>query len=148
VARKHDDSATEESGSTPIGAARVDGTKQEPRRFLDRARRDLSEEELGTPAARRFLIAEIERLDEQCAEARSTHKDYNDLRVEHAKLAEQNRQSRWNEILSFVCSTMGAVGIGAAPGYLSLEGAGQTGTVIVVGSALLIVTAVLARIFK
>jgi hypothetical protein len=63
-------SATEELGSTPIDAAEMAAgeTKEQPRGFLQAARRGLSEEELSTPAARRFLIADLERLDRLCVE--------------------------------------------------------------------------------
>ncbi|WP_148309086.1 hypothetical protein [Sphingopyxis fribergensis] len=55
-----DQSATEEAGSVPVSYPEVEGReKQEPRGFLGIARRDLSEDELATAAARRFLIAEI-----------------------------------------------------------------------------------------
>lgn len=60
-------SETEEGGSTPIELSQAPPeTKESMRSFLAQARRSLSEEELATPAARRFLIPEIERLDERC----------------------------------------------------------------------------------
>ena len=60
-------SATDEAGSTPTteGVPSSAEVKESARGFLNLSRRALSEEELSTPAARRFLIFEIERLDRQ-----------------------------------------------------------------------------------
>lgn len=144
-----DQAATEEAGSQPLGdASNGVSAKQEPRRFLDLARRDLNEEELSSPAARRFLIAEIERLDGDCANYKATHLEFIDLKVENATLLEAQKKSRWNEILSFVCSTIGAAGIGAAPSYMTVAGLHGVGWVLAIGSAILVIVAVLSRLIK
>jgi len=72
-------SATDESGSIPIAAEEVAATaaKEPARAFLQSARRNLSDDELSTPAARRFLIAELERLDQLCIELKEFERQYN-----------------------------------------------------------------------
>jgi hypothetical protein len=144
------DLATEEIGATPVVAAEgsaVD-TKEPPRGFLQAARRGLSEEELSTPAARRFLISEIERLDALCIEQQDYAKQYHDQRVIIATLTEITKSSRWTEILSFVCLTVGSAGLGAAPSYLSIPGATPIGLVFMGLSAILVIVGVASRIWK
>jgi len=86
----NDQIATEEAGSTPLPvqeeAARE---KREVRSFLGAAKRDLTDEELASPAVRRFLIAEIDRLEVDCAQLREVQLTYNDLRVSNATLTER-----------------------------------------------------------
>jgi len=81
-------SATEETGSTPLSPTiAADGeTKETPRGFLSVARRNLTDEELSAPAARRFLIAEIERLDQLCTTHDGIITEYHDQRVIIARL--------------------------------------------------------------
>jgi hypothetical protein len=142
-------SPTEEVGSVAVPA---DGdrevAKEEPRGFLKSARKNLSEEDLGTPAARRFLIAEIERLDQRCAELQKMEGHYNDLRVELATLKEQSRSSVWFEIMSYLCFSLGATGLGTAPTYFAINGAHDIAWTILIGSALLVAGGISARVFK
>lgn len=140
---------TDEAGSVavrlPVGEVPEKGT---PRNFLDTARRDLSEEELASPAARRFLIAEIERLDEECSGHRALRDDHADLRVEVATLRAVQSRSRSVEFLLFMTSTLGAAGIGAAPSYFSLVGGQTVGFVVFAASALLIASGIISRVLK
>ena len=142
-----DQAETEEAGSQPVSGP-TGGLKQEPRRFLGLARRDLSEDELATPAARRFLIAEIERLDTECDALRLSASELVEFKVANATLAEAQKKAKWNEILSFACSTLGAVGIGAAPSYFSVATLQPTAWTILVGSALLVIIAVLSKVIR
>ena len=145
----NDNAATEEAGSTPVGVdAAASQPKQQPRRFLDVARRDLSEEELASPAARRFLIAEIERLDDDCGELKPLRQELLTLKVENATLKEAGKKDTWKERLSFVASTIGAAGIGAAPSYIGTAATSQAGWIIAVGAALLVLVAVWSRLAK
>lgn len=141
---------TEEFGATPVPEAEdsASETKEQPRGFLQAARRLLSEEELSTPAARRFLISEIERLDTLCGDQQRFVQSYHDQRVTIATLTESSRTSRWGEILSFVCLSVGSAGLGAAPSYLSLPGATSIGLVFMGLSAILVIVGVASRIWK
>jgi hypothetical protein len=143
-----DISATEEIGSTPISGAGPETAKEQPRAFLDSGRRNLSEEEIASPAARRFLIFEIERLDAQCVELREVERRHSDLRVELATLKEGAKQSRLNELVSFICLTVGSAGLGAAPSYISVESVAGVGWVFAIGSGLLVVAGIASRIFR
>jgi hypothetical protein len=143
-------SATDESGSVPVGAEEVAATaaKEPARAFLQSARRNLSDAELSTPAVRRFLIAEIERLDKECMELEEFERQYNNQRVEIATLTASARASRWNDILSFVCLSIGSAGIGAAPSYLSLKDGATIGVMIALLSSVLVVVGVTSRVLR
>lgn len=140
--------ATDEAGSTPTSNAQDKPTKDVRRGFLSSAMRDLSEEELDSPAARRFLIAEIQRLDTECDEGKSLSLSYNDLRVENAQLRERSKKSRAIEILSFVSTSAGAAGLGAAPSYISVAEVAGVGWVFAVVAAILVLTGIICRIFS
>jgi hypothetical protein len=143
-------SVTEEAGATPLAPAEIAAgeTKEPTRSFLQAARRGLSEEELSTPAARRFLIAELERMDELCTTNQSYIDKYHDQRVIIAGLTESAKTSKWNEILSFLCLSIGSAGLGASPSYLSIPGAEKFGIVFLALSALLLIGGIASRVWK
>lgn len=145
-----ENSVTDERGSVPIPSALVIATqaKESARAFLLKARRELSEDELASPAARRFLIEEMERLDQICAELKAYEGKYHDQRVEIATLTVEQRKSRWIEILAAVCLSLGSAGIGAAPSYLGLAGGTTLGLVLAAASAVLIVVGIAPRMSK
>jgi hypothetical protein len=141
-------SATDESGSVLVAAEVVAATaaKEPVRGFLQSARRDLSDEELATPAARRFPIAELERLDQLCLDLKEYERQYNNQRVTIATLTESAKVSRWNEILSFVSLSIGSAGIGAAPSYLALKDGATIGLMVLAFSIVLVLTGIASRV--
>ena len=143
-------SATEEAGSTPLSSAAVAAAdaKETPRSFLSVARRNLTDEELAAPAARRFLIAEIERLDQICTENQVIVTEYHEQRVTIAKLQETTKPARWIEILSSICLAIGSAGLGAAPSYFSIPSATSVGVVVVALSAILLVAGIAPKVWK
>jgi hypothetical protein len=142
--------ATEESGAIPVAPAQVAAseTKEPARGFLQAARRGLSEEELSTPAARRFLIAELERMDQICIQNEGLIEKYHDQRVVVATMTVEVKSSGWNELLSFVCLSVGSAGLGAAPSYLTVPGAERFGLVFLGLSAVLVLAGIASRIWK
>ena len=143
-------SATEEQGSIPSldGDADSAPPKESPRGFLQISRRQLTEEELSTPAARRFLIFEIERLDQECADHRPYIEQYHEQRVTIATLQEKIYKSRWSEILSTLCLTIGSIGLGAAPSYLSVTSLQADGYALLGLSVVLVLGGIASRIWK
>lgn len=143
-------SATDESGSIPVPAdvAAATQAKEPARAFLQSARRNLSDEELATAAARRFLIADLERLDQECAELQSYAEKYHDQRVTIAILTADAKKSKWNEILSFVCLSVGSAGLGAAPSYLTLKDGAALGYMLLAFSIILIAGGIASRVYK
>ena len=119
------------------------------RGFLQAGRRGLSAEELSTPSAIRFMISELERLDNTCGELREYERLYNDQRVQIATLTSDRSVSRKTEILSYVCSAAGAAGLAAAQAYLTIPEAWGLGITILALSLILIVGGIAtSRIFK
>src|SRR6266481_2396193 len=113
VQAAQDLSATEETGALPTTTEGSGRTPKAPaREFLYVARRNLTEAELASPGVQRFMIAEIERLDQLCAEHEGIITQYHDQRVTIATLTEQTKSVRWNQILFVMCLSVGSAGIG------------------------------------
>jgi hypothetical protein len=143
-------SATEETGSTPLSsaAAAAGDAKETPRSFLSVARRNLTDEELSAPAARRFLIAEIERLDQLCMDHEPIISSFHEQRVTIAELRAAAHPARWVEILSSICLIVGSAGLGAAPSYFAIPNAQPVGLVVVCLSAILVVGGIAPKVWR
>ncbi len=111
---------TDDRGAVPVVVGGE--VKEASRSFLEVARRALTEEELSGPAARRFLLYEIERLDQLCAKNEPFAEKYHDQRVTIASLTEGAKISRWVENLSSICLAVGSVGLGASISFLTTPG--------------------------
>lgn len=94
--------------------------------------------------ARRFLVAEINRLVDENQQLKQFKDKYHDADKKLAVLKETLRPFRINELLSSICLIAGSAGLGAAPSFLSLNSYGWY--VFVGASALLVVAAIVARI--
>jgi hypothetical protein len=142
--------ATDEVGSVPVAndVGTPEVSKEPPREFLRVGRKVLNEEELSSPAARRFMIAEIERLDAECTALRGLAAPYNDLRVKCAVLEESQRRSRWYNILSVMCLSAGSAGLGAAPSYLAISDLHGVGWTFAIVSGVLVVAGIASRVFR
>ncbi len=95
-------------------------------------------------AAKRFLVAEINRLVDENRQLKQFKDKYHDVDKKLAILRETLRPFRINELLSSVCLIAGSAGLGAAPSFLSLN---TYGWYVFVGiSALLVIAAIAARV--
>lgn len=94
--------------------------------------------------AKRFLVAEINRLVEENQQLKQFKDRYHDVDKKLAVLKESLRPFRANELLSSVCLVAGSAGLGAAPSFLSLNSYGWY--IYVSVSALLVLAAVAARL--
>ena len=141
-------SPTDEAGSVPLAVDANSGIPKAARGFLKTATRDLSEEELASPAARRFLIAEIERLDKDCDDLRQLRIDHGALREKYARLDEKAKRVRWVEILSTAALSAGSVGIGAAPSFVIVNEVATVGWIILACSLLLAIAGIASRFSK
>lgn len=141
-------SATEEAGSVPVAAADVAATaaKEPLHPFLGAARRDnLTADEVASPGTLRYLISDLERLNDRCLGLEGVEKTYNDLRVQHARLEERASRSKWSSLLSDACLSIGSLALGAAPNYIGLPGAESVGFVVLAGAAVLIAFGIVAK---
>lgn len=94
--------------------------------------------------AKRFLVAEINRLVDENQQLKQFKDKYHDADKRLAVLKETIRPFRINELLSSACLMAGSAGLGAAPSFLSLSSYGWY--VFVSGSALLVLAAIAARV--
>ena len=140
--------ATDEAGSVPAPSTTTAGTKEQQWSFLESGRRNLSEDEISSPAARRFLIAEMERLNSQIFDLRITEKKYNDLRVQLEGLKGASSNSKRNEILSFICLSVGSMIFGAIPSFIIVKAFSGVSTVFIAAAVILVVGGIAARVIK
>jgi hypothetical protein len=141
-------SPTDETGALPPPGGEASTSKEPARGFLAAARRNLTAEELASPGALRLLIAELERLDQVCAEQQGIVLKYYDQRETIASLTERTQTSKWTEILFISNLSVGAAGIGAAPAYFTIADGKWAGVVVLALSLILVSLGVASRIKK
>ena len=107
--------------------------------------RQLSEEELSSPAAKKFMIDEIERLDRENEELQSFRQQYHDSDKECAVLLEKTKISKAHEIMYAVCLVVGSAALGYAP---SLWPQQPDGVLSLVLGGVLIIGAVLTKLLS
>jgi hypothetical protein len=151
---------TEESGAIPLAIEGASGrTRDAARSFLAAARRDLTEEQASSPAGVRWLMHDVERLDQERTALRTEfadirekyealREDFNDKRVELEATKSAARVSARNEALTYLCVSAGSAGLGACPGYFSVSGATTLATTGIVISALLLMCGLTLRVWK
>jgi hypothetical protein len=146
-----DDKPTEDVDSSVVVATSLSPLKKQLRPFLNAGRRDLSETELSSPAVQRFLIDDVERLNNENEDLRRYRDLYHQNAVELAVMREKNKPLIRNELMSYACLTLGAVGLGAAPSYITMsdiKNAPTIGWTFFIVSSLFVVIGFLARIWK
>jgi hypothetical protein len=102
-----------------------------------------TEEKDLSRVAKRFLVAEINRLVDENQQLKQFKDKYHDADKRLAVLKETLRPFRMNELLSSACLMAGSAGLGAAPSFLSLSSYGWY--VFVSVAALLVIAAIAAR---
>ena len=103
-----------------------------------------TEERELSRVAKRFLVAEINRLVDENQQLKQFKDKYHDADKRLAVLKETLRPFRINELLSSACLIAGSAGLGAAPSFLSLSSYGWY--VFVSVSALLVIAAIASRV--
>lgn len=79
------------------------------------------EEKELSKVAKRFLVAEINKLVDENQQLKQFKDRYHDIDKKLAVLKETVKPFRINELLSSVCLIAGSAGLGAAPNFLSLS---------------------------
>jgi len=110
-----------------------------------KVRRELSEEELSSPAVQRLLLDELERLERESARLETYQDRYYKADRLCAVYEERSRTTRVNEVLSVVCLTVGSAALGYAPSLWTSQPSGWIS--IVLGSAL-IIGGIAAKVIK
>jgi hypothetical protein len=97
-------------GATPAVPKGTSGRKS-----FAKLRRELSDEELSSPAVQRMLIDEIERLDTERNDLASFRSKFHDSDKRAAILEERFKGKISIEIIHVACITVGAAALGYAP---------------------------------
>lgn len=85
------------------------------RKSFAKLRRELSDEELSSPAVQRLLLDEIERLDTERNELNSFRTKFHDSDKKASILEEKLKSKVSIEVLHVACITVGAAALGYAP---------------------------------
>lgn len=115
------------------------------RQSLSRVRRELSEEELASPAVQRLLVEEVERLERDCVDLREYRDRYHAAEKEAEILEERSKKSLSGEIIFGVCLSVGAAAIGYAP---AVWGQPPSGQIAIVFGVVLIMAGIVSRIVQ
>ena len=102
--------AERDTGTHPI---EVPSAKS--RRAFAKVRRELSEEELSSPGAQRFLLDELEQLEEELDDLERYRDLYYAADKERAVLSEKLKVQVAADVVFGVCLTIGAALVGIAP---------------------------------
>ncbi len=121
------DSETTEEATEEPASGELKGVPK-GRQSFSKVRRELSDEELSSPAVQRMLIDEIERLERDNTRLGGFQDRFHGADRRVGILEEKLQQSHSGEIIFGVCLTVGAAAMGYAPaawsnqpdGWLSL----------------------------
>lgn len=112
------------------------------RQSLARVRRELSEEELSSPAVQRLLVEEIERLERQAVELTEYRERFHLADKRASILEERAKRSLSGEIIFGVCLCVGAAVLGYAPTLWSSQ---PSGWMAVALGAFLVIGGIISR---
>jgi len=115
------------------------------RKSFSKLRRELSDDELLSPAVQRLLIDEIERLEKVAGEA-SYYKDEFHKADKNASVLEERFKVKISiELIHFASLSAGAALLGFAPSIWANQ---PTATVLAVLGGLLVVVGIIAKVVK
>lgn len=115
------------------------------RRSFARVRRELSEEELKSPAVQRLFVEEIERLERENTGLLDYQEGYHEADKQVGIMQERIKASLAGEIIYGVCMTVGAAALGFAPTLWSTQPAG---VLSIVFGAVLLIGGVVSRVVR
>ena len=115
------------------------------RRSFAKMRRELSEEELSTPAVQKLLIDETERLETENRTLAEFRDNYHRADKRVAILEEERKKSVAQEIIFGVCLAVGAAALGYAPSVWSEQ---PTGWIFLVFGFILIICGIASKVVK
>jgi len=115
------------------------------RKSFRKVRRELTEEELSSPAAQRYLLDELDRLDEEVAELKTVRDKFH-AADKRADVLDQKLQKHTSlEILSSGALLAGALALGYAP---RVWDSGATGPILVALGIILIAAGIWAKAIR
>ncbi|QKV65305.1 hypothetical protein HUW52_21215 [Pseudomonas sp. 43A] len=131
----------EPSEETIVGA--VKGASS--RKSFAKLRRELSDDELSSPAVQRMLIDEIERLDSERIDLTVYREKFHITDKKSAIFEERFKAKISIEIIHIACVTVGAAALGFAPSIWTTQ---PTAMMIVVFGSVLIIAGLAAKAVK
>jgi hypothetical protein len=123
----------------------VSASQQKGRRAFTNVRRELSDEELLSPAIQRMLIDDIERLEKEKFELIECREKYHEADKKASILQERVSKSITQEIVFGVCLTVGAASLGYAPSVWAVQ---PTGWISIAFGLVLIGGGIASRLVK
>ena len=126
-----------EEGAISAGAPSLKG-----RQSFRQVRRELTEEELSTPAAQRLLLDELDRLDSENNELKSFQEKFHTADKKAGILDEKLNRHTALEILSSGSLLAGALALGYAP---KVWDTGPTGPILVALGVILVAAGIWAK---
>ncbi len=115
------------------------------RRAFTNVRRELSDEELSSPAVQRMLIDDIERLEKENFDLLEYQEKFHEADKKAAILEEKLKASVTQEIAFGVCLTLGAASLAYAPSVWTNQ---PTGWIAIAFGAFLIIGGIASKVVK
>lgn len=115
------------------------------RRSFSKLRRELSDEELSSPAVQRMLLDEIERLDNELIEVHHFRNRFHTCDKDLAALQERFKSKVSIEVVHVACIVLGGVALGYAT---SNWGSQPIGWIALVFGAVLVLAGIIAKAVK
>ena len=115
------------------------------RQSLSEVKRELSEDELSSPAVQRLLIEELERLDRQNAELQDYRARFHARDKLVAVLEEKINKSLAGEIVYGAMIAAGSTALGFTPSIWSQQ---PGGFLLLMGGGLLIIGGIVSRVVQ
>lgn len=137
---EEDSLAPEDTG----GGEKIYHTKG--RKAFRKVRRELSDEELASPAVQRLLIDEIERLEKESGELKLFRNDYYEADKNLGIKTEKLKVSIAQDVMFGVCLSVGSGMIGLAPSIWNPNN--HFGPSVLVAGAILIVGGIVAKVVR
>ncbi|WP_155987363.1 MULTISPECIES: hypothetical protein [unclassified Thioalkalivibrio] len=119
--------------------------KKTLRRSLSAARRELSDDELGSSAVQKLLIDEVERLEEENQDLDYYREQFHDADKKASIFEERHRRVLSQEIISNGCLVVGAAALGYVP---SLSKDFTTAAIVAVFGGILVVAGIWAKVVR
>lgn len=115
------------------------------RRSFSKLRRELSDEELASPAVQKMLVDEIERLEEERVELHTFRTKFHDSDKRAAVLEEKFKGKISIEVIHIGCMTVGAAALGYAPSIWEVQ---PTAWMIAIFGVVLVLAGIGAKAVK
>jgi phosphotransacetylase len=115
------------------------------RRAFINVRRELSDDELLSPAVQRMLIDDIERLEKEKFELSEYCEKFYEADKRSAILEEKVKSSVSQEVIFSVCLTVGSAALGYAPSVWASQ---PTGYISIVFGVVLIIGGIASKVVK